>query len=197
MGTGKRRPCGDSEASALPALPRRCRLPVFPIAPKTRGTGGARTRASTPCGPAGAGPSAATPRRAPGVRRLRHRHSGPCKAYDQHLHAADGSSGRGPRDGERGNHLLQSCSMVAHCSDFFQVCASSSFLVLTASSSKLILSCRKPDQKVLTGFACSGQTPDNGLPLPQRHTLEKIYKTLQAVTMKSKMPHTSVYKYWC
>lgn len=36
--------------------------------------------------------------------------------------------------------LLQSCSMVAHCSDFFQVCASSSFLVLTASSNKLMLS---------------------------------------------------------
>lgn len=30
--------------------------------------------------------------------------------------------------------------MVAHCSDFFQVCASSSFLVLTASSNKLMLS---------------------------------------------------------
>lgn len=34
--------------------------------------------------------------------------------------------------------------MVAHCSDFFHVCASSSFLVLTASSSKLMLSCEKP-----------------------------------------------------
>lgn len=87
--------------------------------------------------------------------------------------------------------------MVAHCSDFFQVCASSSFLVLTASSSRLMLSCRKPDQKVLTGFACSGQTPANRLLLPQRHTSEEIYKTLQAVTMKSEMPHTSVYKYRC
>lgn len=38
--------------------------------------------------------------------------------------------------------VLQSCSMVAHCSDFFQVCASSSFLVLTASSNKLMLSRR-------------------------------------------------------
>jgi hypothetical protein len=34
--------------------------------------------------------------------------------------------------------------MVAHCSDFFHVCASSSFLVLTASSSRLMLSCKKP-----------------------------------------------------
>lgn len=33
--------------------------------------------------------------------------------------------------------------MVAHCSDFFQVCASSSFLVLTASSNKLMLSWKR------------------------------------------------------
>lgn len=42
---------------------------------------------------------------------------------------------------EEREHLLQSCSMVAHCSDFFQVWASSSFRVRTASSSKLMLSC--------------------------------------------------------
>lgn len=43
---------------------------------------------------------------------------------------------------EEREHLLQSCSMVAHCSDFFQVWASSSFRVRTASSSKLMLSCK-------------------------------------------------------
>ena len=42
--------------------------------------------------------------------------------------------------------------MVAHCSDFFHVWASSSFLVLTASSSKLMLSCKKPKKKVPTRF---------------------------------------------
>lgn len=47
-----------------------------------------------------------------------------------------------------GGHLLQSCSMVAHCSDFFHVWASSSFLVLTASRSRLMLSCKKPEKKV-------------------------------------------------
>lgn len=52
-----------------------------------------------------AGPSAATPRRAPGVRRLRHRHSGPCKAYDQRLHAADGSSRAWPQGRREGQPL--------------------------------------------------------------------------------------------
>ena len=38
---------------------------------------------------------------------------------------------------------LHSCSMVAHCSDFFQVCARSSLEVFTASSSNPMLSCNK------------------------------------------------------
>lgn len=37
--------------------------------------------------------------------------------------------------------------MVAHCSDFFQVWASSSFLVLTASSNKLMLSWKPQTNK--------------------------------------------------
>lgn len=45
--------------------------------------------------------------------------------------------------------------MVAHCSDFFHVWASSSFLVLTASSSKLMLSYKKPKKKVPTRFTDS------------------------------------------
>lgn len=53
-----------------------------------------------------------------------------------HQPLARGVRGHGPEP----PFLLQSCSMVAHCSDFFQVWASSSFLVLTASSNKLMLS---------------------------------------------------------
>lgn len=43
---------------------------------------------------------------------------------------------------EEGKDLLHSCSMVAHSSNFFQVCAKSSFEVLTASKSRPMLSCR-------------------------------------------------------
>ena len=58
--------------------------------------------------------------------------------------------------------------MVAHCSDFFHVCASSSFLVLTASSNKLMLSCKNPKPKAPTGFAYGGHTPLNKLLLINR-----------------------------
>lgn len=45
-------------------------------------------------------------------------------------------------------YLLQSCSIVAHCSDFFQVCANSSFEVFTASSNNPILSCKQERNRI-------------------------------------------------
>lgn len=60
-----------------------------------------------------------------------------------HQPLARGVRGHGPEP----PFLLQSCSMVAHCSDFFQVWASSSFLVLTASSNKLMLSWKPQTNK--------------------------------------------------
>lgn len=64
-------------------------------------------------------------------------------------------------------HLLQSCSMVAHCSDFFHVWASSSSLVLTASSSKLMLSCKKPKEG--SNVLCPRQTDSSRRFLLLRH----------------------------
>lgn len=76
-------------------------------------------------------------------------------------------------------HLLQSCSMVAHCSDFFQVWASSSFRVRTASSSKLMLSCkahrRVPEQPAVDGSYLSASAPAShtweGMRNPHRPSL--------------------------
>ena len=62
--------------------------------------------------------------------------------------------------------------MVAHCSDFFQVWASSSFLVLTASSNKLMLSCKKPEWKSPTRFTDSRQTCSQVFPPQYQDTLK-------------------------
>lgn len=65
--------------------------------------------------------------------------------------------------------LLQSCSMVAHCSDFFQVCASSSFLVLTASSNKLMLSWKSQVGNEHWGPFSARQDPESELLPPSQH----------------------------
>ena len=47
----------------------------------------------------------------------------------------------------RSEDLLHSCSMVAHCSDFFQVWARSSLEVFTASRMSPMLSCGEQQQQ--------------------------------------------------
>lgn len=88
--------------------------------------------------------------------------------------------------------------MVAHCSDFFHVWASSSFLVLTASSNKLILSYKNPKTKAPTCFAMVVTLSLISFSSPNIKTqFRGNYKISQAVTMKHKTPHAEVYKIKC
>lgn len=74
--------------------------------------------------------------------------------------------------------------MVAHCSDFFQVWASSSSRVRTASSSRLMLSCGEKEGPCAAG----GGRPLSRRLLPQRHAVQREAGPSQAVTTKRTPP---------